>query len=230
MLVRINKYLSDKKICSRRRADKLIKDGLVFINGKKAKIGQIIDTDKDKVEVKARLEYRYFLFNKPRGIVSYKTTKNEKDAISAAKLNRKEFAVVGRLDKDSEGLLLITNDGRIVNRLLNPKFEHEREYLVWVNKNIKSSHIKELEKGVNIEGYKTKPAKAKKISDRLIKIILKEGKKHQIRRMMTALGYQVERLKRTRIMNLSVEGIKEGEKKELTGDKLKLFLDKLGIN
>ncbi len=233
-LVRINKYLSDKKICSRRQADRLIEKGLVLVNGKVAKIGQKINPEKDKVEIKGGAEsikkqYKYILFNKPLGIVSHKTAKEQVDAREFLTLP-KGFAPVGRLDKKSTGLMLLTNDGRIVDKLLNPKYDHEKEYIVRVDKYIKNQDIKKLQRGVNIEGYVTMPAKVKRINDNTIKIILKEGKKHQIRRMLAALGYVTKSLKRVRIMNLRLGSLKEGESRELTEKERKELLNSLNLD
>ncbi len=232
MQVRINKFLSDQKLCSRREADRLIEKGQVFVNGKKAQIGQKIDPLHDKVEIKNIKDilgrYKYYLYFKPKGIVSHKTCKADVEAREAAGLG-KSFAPVGRLDKESRGLMLLTNDGRVTDRLLNPKYEHEKEYIVLVDKNLKMQDIKRLSKGVNIEGYTTKEAKAYKLSDRKLRIILKEGKKHQIRRMLAALGYQVKDLKRVRVMNLNLKNLKEGEVKELKGKELKDFLYRIGL-
>ncbi len=229
--VRINKFLSDQKLCSRRMADRLIEKGLVFINGKKASIGQKVFKG-DKVEVKNKAEllkkYQYFLYHKPKGIVSHKTTPNEKEAVEDAGLP-KSFAPVGRLDKASEGLMLLTNDGRIVNKILNPKHKHEKEYIVHTDKYIKNSDLKKLERGVNIEGYTTLPAKTKRISSNIFKIILNEGKKHQIRRMLAALGYKVLKLKRVRIMHLKLGSLVPGEKRKLTKQERQELLSKLGI-
>ncbi len=232
MQVRINKYLSDKKICSRRAADRLIESGKVFVNGKRAKLGQKIDPEKDKLIVKGeknlKSQYKYYLYYKPIGIVSHKTSKGEIEAREDAGLSS-DFSPVGRLDKASEGLMLLTNDGRIVDRLLNPKYEHEKEYIVEVDKNLKMQAIKHIERGVKIETYKTKPAKAQKLATRKLRIILKEGKKHQIRRMLAALGYQVVNLKRVRIMNLKLSSLKPGQKVQLDGKVLNELLNSLGL-
>ena len=187
--IRINRYLYLNNICSRRAADRLIEAGAVLVNGKKAQIGQKI-TSADKVELSPKAkdilgEYKYFIFN---------------------------FFPVGRLDKASSGLMLLTNDGRIVNKILNPEFAHERVYTVEVNKPLKDRHLKMMQSGVNIEGYITKPAKTKKLSEREFMISLTEGKKHQIRRMCAVLGYTVYNLKRIQMLNLKLD-IKEGDKK-----------------
>ena len=229
--IRINKYLSDKKICSRRMADRLIEKGLVFVNGKRAQIGQKV-SEKDKIVVKGadalKKSYKYYLFYKPVGYVSHKTSKEQKDARDLAGLDS-SFAPVGRLDKASEGLMLFTNDGRIVDRLLNPKYEHEKEYIVWTDKYVKESDLKRLAKGVNIEGYITKPAKTRRLSDKSFRIILKEGKKHQIRRMLAALGYKTENLKRVRIMHMKLKNLKPGQKRKLSEKEKKELLSKLDL-
>ncbi len=230
--IRINKYLSDKKICSRREADRLIKKGMVLVNGKRAQIGQKVSAD-DKIELKGgtnniKKKYKYYLYHKPVGIVSHKTAKWQTEAREAAKLP-KDFAPVGRLDRASSGLMLLTNDGRIVNRLLNPDFEHEKEYIVESDKNFKDRDLRKIEKGVEIEGYRTKKAKAERISARKIRIILKEGKKHQIRRMLAALGYTTKSLQRVRIANLKLGALKEGEKRELKDKERKDLLMSLDL-
>ncbi len=216
--IRINRYLYLNNVCSRRAADRLIEAGAVLVNGKKAQIGQKI-TSVDKVELLPKAkdllgEYKYFIFNKPRGVVSHNPQRNEVSAVEYAKLP-KNFFPVGRLDKASSGLMLLTNDGRIVNKILNPEFAHERVYTVVVNKPLKDKHLKMMQSGVNIEGYITKPAKTKKLSEREFMISLTEGKKHQIRRMCAALGYTVENLKRIQMLNLKLD-VKEGDKRELT--------------
>ncbi len=230
--IRINKYLSDKKICSRREADRLIEKGRVFVNGKPAQIGQKI-ARYDKVEIKGgeksvKSRYKYFILNKPAGYVSHKTLKSHKDAKDLLGLG-KSYAPVGRLDKDSRGLLLFTNDGRIVDRLLNPKYKHEKEYEVLVQKRIKDSDIKKLSSGVNIEGYMTKRAKVSRISDKKLRMILHEGKKHQIRRMLAALGYSTLDLLRVRIQNIKLGKLAEGDYRQIKGEELKEFLSSLGL-
>jgi 23S rRNA pseudouridine2604 synthase len=135
---------------------------------------------------------------------------------------------VGRLDKNSRGLLLLTNDGRIVDRLLSPKFEHEKEYLVEVNKKLTSRFAHQMERGVTIEGYRTKPAHVDLLDEYRFRIILTEGKKHQIRRMVTALGYEVVDLERVRIMNIWLQDLKPGAAREITGEELENLLKKVG--
>lgn len=228
--VRINKYLADHKICTRKKADDLIERGLVLINGKPAKLGQKV-TESDRVEV-ADIEskYKYFMYNKPMGIVTHSA--QEEGQQSIADILPREYQdlfPVGRLDMDSKGLILLTNDGRVVDRLLNPKYEHEKEYLVGLNKLVKPDLLRRIKKGIFIGDYKTKPAKAVLAGEKTIKIILIEGKNHQIRRMVTACGFEVKSLTRTRIMNLRLGGLKPGELKELGLLEKKKFLTSIGL-
>ena len=142
----------------------------------------------------------------------------------------KEFFPVGRLDKKSHGLIILTNDGRITDKLLNPKFEHEKEYAVRVNKPVTNIFIKIMQNGVQLEDFMTKPCKLKRTSEKEFRIILTEGKKHQIRRMCTNLGFEVADLKRVRIMNIKIGNLATGKHKEISGSELDKFLGDLGIN
>lgn len=230
--IRINRYLYLKGFCSRRKADQLIESGDILINGKVAVLGAKVSID-DNVVVgkqvkKLNSEYKYFLYHKPRGIVSHNPQKGEKSVEDVSGLGNKFFPV-GRLDKASHGLMLLTNDGRIVNSILSPEFAHEREYVVHVDKRITNSFISRLKKGVNIEGYVTKPTIARKVNDSTFNITLTEGKKHQIRRMTAALGYQVKDLKRIRIMNLTLNTIEEGKSRELSKEEKVALLKSLSI-
>lgn len=222
--VRVNRYLYLLGYCSRREADKYIEQGRVLINGKPALVGQKVQkADKVILDNKVKslpMHYKYFIYNKPAGIVSHNPTENEKSVEDVFKTKVKVFPV-GRLDKLSRGLMLLTNDGRIVDKLLNPKYPHEKEYSVRVDKTLKQTHLNKMAKGVKIEGYMTKPAKLKMTSERQFRIILTEGKKHQIRRMCAALGYQVKDLFRVRIMNLKIRDLAEGKGRELTDEEKK---------
>ena len=214
--IRLNRYLYLNNYCSRRQADKLIEQGLIKINGKKALLGQKVN-EKDKVEISDKIKkikesYRYIAYNKPRGMVSHNPQHGEKSVDKVYK----DLSPLGRLDKDSTGLMILTNDGRIVDKLLNPKYDHEKEYKVKVDKELKQSFKNKMEKGVNIEGYKTKPCKVKITGNKTFSIILTEGKKHQIRRMCAALGYQVKDLQRRRFAHIKVDGIKEGFGRDLS--------------
>ena len=210
--MRVNKYLAYKKISTRRGADELVKNRKVFINGKLAILGSKVN-EKDVVEVKGAKEntYQYFAYNKPIGI----ETTSPKDG----------FFPLGRLDKASHGLLVVTNDGRITDRLLNPKYIHDKEYLIKTSNKLRSNFKQKMEAGVNIEGYKTKKCKVEIINDFSFKIILTEGKKHQIRRMCSALFQEIADLKRVRIMNIKLGKLKPNALEEIKGEELKTFLD-----
>src|SRR3989344_5083378 len=214
--MRINKYLALKKISTRRGADELIKQKKVFINGKPAVLGSKVN-EVDKVEVKGaeQKEYKYFAYNKP---VSIETTSPKEGLFP-----------LGRLDKASHGLLILTNDGRITDTLLNPKYFHEKEYIVRTSNKLRSSFKKKMEAGVNIEGYLTKKCKVKILTDFAFRVILTEGKKHQIRRMCSALFQEVADLKRERIMNIKLGILKPSALREIKGEELRLFLTSLGL-
>jgi 23S rRNA pseudouridine2604 synthase len=212
--MRINKYLALKKISTRRGADDLIKEKKVFINGKLAELGSQVNED-DKVEVRGAKEkaYKYFAYNKPIGT----ETDSPKEGLFP----------LGRLDKASHGLLILTNDGRITDQLLNPKYIHEKEYLVRTSNKLRSNFKIKMEAGVNIEGYQTKPCKVKILNDFEFRVILTEGKKHQIRRMCANLFQEIADLKRERIMNIKLGNLKQGGVREINGEELKTFLNSL---
>lgn len=227
--VRINRYLFLKRICSRREADRLIAQGKVHINGRPAVIGEQVH-EGDAVDVDSKVTtrtYRYLLYHKPPGIVSHNPQRDEVSIHQAANLPAR-IVPLGRLDKASRGLMLLSDDGRIVNALLNPAHGHERTYEVAVNKYIKGSHLKQLARGVVIEGYQTKPAQVKRLGDTRFELTLTEGKKHQIRRMCAALGYTVNDLLRTRILHLSCD-MPEGTTRALTENEVATLLRVTGI-
>lgn len=219
--IRINKYLADKGLSTRRGADTLITAGKVTVNGKRAVIGQQIQKG-DTVVLKdnKKHSYRYILYYKPRGVITHSPGTDETDIATqiAHDHGLKNIFPVGRLDKDSEGLIMLTNDGRITKRLLEPQYDHEKEYHVLVDKKVTDAFLSKLARGVNIEGYLTKPARAERdrLNEFAFSLHLTEGKKHQIRRMCAALGYQVIRLKRTRILDMKLRPLKEGAYRELT--------------
>jgi len=230
--IRINRYLYINNICSRREADRMIEKGQIYINNKKAVLGQKVE-EGDEVTLSGHARkkvgnYIYYAVNKPRGIESHGVGTDSEDIISKLELSEK-VSVVGRLDKDSSGLLLLTNDGRIVDKMLNPKYDHQKEYVVKVDKDLKESFKRKMESGVDIEGYMTKPTKVTVTDKRLFRIILTEGKKHQIRRMLAALGYTTIKLKRVRIMNILLGKLKEGEYRKLTDAEKNTLLKSLDI-
>ena len=227
--IRINRYLYLKQYCSRREADRLIEQGKISINGKVAVLGQQVH-EGDTVGVPKELitkEYVYYMYNKPRGIVSHNPQRGEKSVEDISGLGPHVFPI-GRLDKDSHGLMLLTNDGRIVHTLLHPDYAHEREYQVRVDKNIKERDLRALREGVNIEGYTTKPAQVHALGDATFSIILTEGKKHQIRRMCVALGYQVQDLKRIRMLHLLLD-VPESTHRPLSEPERAMLLQHAGI-
>ena len=212
--MRINKYLAHQGLCTRRQADELILKNKVFINNKPAKLGdKVMNTD--QVEIKSSLKkYRYYKYYKPRGLATYTSDKKEMDIIKSLPL--KNIFPIGRLDKDSEGLLILTDDGRLTDRLLNPEYFHDKEYRVSVDKELKPSFANKMSKGVIIENYKTKPCRIKILNEKDFLLTLTEGKKHQIRRMVTALGYTVKKLKRTRILNIQLGKLSPNEYEEIS--------------
>lgn len=230
--MRINKYLAVKKYASRREADKLIAGGLVKINGRIAKLGDKV-LQNDKVEVNRQVlerakDFVYIAYNKPRGIVTNKSAEDQEEITEVIDVGVPVFPL-GRLDRSSHGLILLANDGRITDRLLNPKFEHEKEYLVKVNKKLENHFLKHLASGIDIEGYWTKPAQVRQIKENIFRIILTEGKKHQIRRMCSAFGYTVKDLERVRIMNIRLRNLKPGQFRRIEGAELAEFLKLLEL-
>lgn len=231
--MRINKYLAHTGVASRREADELVAEGKVKINGKKAEMGQQVQ-EGDNVEVVGKTKTKtYLAYYKGRGIITHSPAENEVDI--AARLARDygitHVAPVGRLDKDSEGLIILSDDGRITGPLLDPESGHEKEYEVTVDKAISGMFQRAMTNGVEIEGYRTKPAlvtpHAK--NDKRFTIVITEGKKHQIRRMCAALGYQVQSLKRVRIMTIEVGKLKPNQYRKLQGSELATFLKKLNL-
>ena len=231
--IRINRYLALQNICSRREADALIEKGVVLINGKKAKIGDKVN-EGDKVTVKAKnaevmKKYVYFAFNKPRGIVTH-SPKDGQKSIKDITYSAEDVFPVGRLDKNSRGLLILTNDGRINDKLLNPEYNHEKEYVVTVNKPITNIFLKVMRQGVQLEDFKTKPAIVEQKDETTFHITLTEGKKHQIRRMCTNLGWEVVDLKRVRVMGIKLGTLGSGQQRKLQGKELEELLKSLGMN
>jgi 23S rRNA pseudouridine2604 synthase len=231
--MRLNKYLAEQGVASRREADFLIERGKVLINGKKAVLGQKVD-EGDEVEIIGQTKTKqYFAYYKGRGIITHSPAPGEVDIATRIQQDYglSDVAPVGRLDKDSEGLIILSNDGRITGPLLDPDSDNEKEYEVLVDKNLSGMAERLMSKGVNIEGYKTKPAKVSKHpkNAKRFNITLTEGKKHQIRRMCAALGYQVQNLKRVRIMNIKLGKLKPNQYRKISGDELQQFLKKLGL-
>ncbi len=231
--VRINKYLADQGIASRREADQLIVSKKVKVNGKLAEIGQQI-TESDRVEVIGNTKKKtYLAYYKGRGIITHSPSEGETDIAARLKQDYSitDVSPVGRLDKDSEGLMILSNDGRITAPLLDPESQTEKEYQVLVDKPLSGMAARLFENGIDIEGYKTKPAKAivAKKNPKRFNIILTEGKKHQIRRMCAAAGYQVQSLKRVRVGSIKLGSLKPNQYRKISGDELKAFLKELSV-
>ena len=219
-LKRINKYLSEVGYCSRREADKLIEAGRVTINGKVPEMGtKIASTDVVHVDGKAVVDTKesfvYLAFNKPIGIVCTTDTRVEKNNIIEYINYPKRIFPIGRLDKDSEGLILLTDDGDIVNKILRASNNHEKEYIVTVDKPISQTFVERMSNGVPVLDKITKKCEVKKLSSNEFKIILTQGLNRQIRRMCEYLDYEVQTLKRIRIMNIKLD-MPIGEIRELT--------------
>ena len=208
--VRINKFLSQAGFCSRREADKFILDERVTINGVVAKMGEKIDPNDDISVDGERISKKpnkkiYIILNKPKGIVCTTDSGVEKNNIIDYVNHPKRIFPIGRLDKTSEGLIFLTNDGDIVNKILRAKNKHEKEYHVTVDKPITHEFIQQMSKGVPILNTVTRPCQIKRIKDYEFKIILTQGLNRQIRRMCEYLGYRVKKLKRIRIMNIKLD-------------------------
>lgn len=227
--IRINKYLAEKEISSRREADQLIAQGKVLLNGKRAQLGAMVN-ENDEVSVVGELkELVYLVYNKPSGIVTHGAQPGEKEIKDVVKFKQPVFPV-GRLDKDSRGLILFSNDGRITDKLLNPRHFHEKEYVVEVNRKLQENDLRQLRQGITLDGgFVTKPCEIKMIDDCTFSIILTEGKNRQIRRMCLALGYDVVDLHRVRIMNIRLDSLPEGHYKVLAGEMLEELLSELEL-
>ena len=228
--MRINKYLATKKYCTRREADEIIKKGKVFINGRLAVLGDKI-SQQDVVDVKWRAKNcRYYAYNKPRGIITHSPQgDDEEDILMILPQTLKNVFPVGRLDKDSYGLIILTDDGRIVDPLLNPEFEHEKEYAVTTTENLPGDFKEKMEAGINIGDCITKPCKIELISYNKFLIAVTEGKKRQIRRMCGAFGLDASGIERKRIMNVRLGRIAPGEYRPIQGKELADFLKALGF-
>ena len=225
---RINKYLSEVGFCSRRKADDYISDGRVYINGKAALLGSKVNIE-DEISVDGEIiQYKdkkkvYIAFNKPVGVECTGNHKVKDNIIDF--INHKErLFTIGRIDKQSEGLILLTNDGDIVNNVLRAENKKEKEYIVTVNKKITTEFIDRMRRGVRIMGKMTRKCFVKKIHENRFKIILTQGMNRQIRRMCEVLGYRVTKLKRVRIMDIHLD-TKVGEYRDLNNEEVgQLFI------
>ncbi len=227
--VRINKHMADLGLASRREADELIAKGQVLVNGKKAQPGMQVSSKTDRIEIKGKHGgYVYYAYNKPQGIVTTGKQGDEEEILSSTKFHKDVFPV-GRLDKDSHGLIILTNDRRITHRLLDPKFTHEKEYQVTIRGMVSHAFIKKLELGVIIDKVRTKSVKVYRQSDHVFRIVLTEGRNRQIRRMVEATGDKVVDLLRIRIEHIKLGNLKEGEFKNIPKAEVSSLLKKLGL-
>lgn len=231
--VRLNKYLSEAGICSRREADRLIEDGKVSVDGKVAVTGQkVLPTQKIIVEGKKAVREKEMILlavNKPRGVVC-STDDRWGDVTIDAFLNYpKRVFPIGRLDKDSEGLLLMTNNGEILNKIMRAGNFHEKEYLVEIDRNVTRGFVEKMQKGVFLQelGVTTRPCKVKKTGERQFSIILTQGLNRQIRRMCKENGCRVVSLKRIRIMNIHLGNLKTGEYRNVTEEEMEVLFEQI---
>ena len=225
MATRVNKYLSEVGYCSRREADRLIEEGKVTINGKIPELGSMVE-EGDQVEVgskriekSTRQKNIYLAFNKPVGIVCTTDRRKEFDNIIDFVNYPKRIFPIGRLDKQSEGLIFLTNDGDIVNKILRARNNHEKEYIVSVNRPINRDFIQRMSNGVEILDTITRNCFVKRLGPKKFQIILTQGLNRQIRRMCESLGYRVRSLKRIRIMNIKLD-VPTGKYREFTKEEL----------
>ncbi len=236
MQERLQKILSARGIASRRKAEEYILAGLVKVNGKVAELGQKADPEVDTIEVdgqvlQERADMLYYLVYKPVGIVttnaSSPTQKTVRDLLP--KDLQGKIVPVGRLDKDSEGLLLMTNDGVLAFRLTHPQFDHEKEYEVTTKEPITEGALDKLRKGISLDGSKTKPATILKTGPNMFRITLTEGRNRQIRRMAERVGSEVVKLKRIRIMNITDDALRPEKCRPLTKDERIALMKAIGL-
>lgn len=225
--IRLNKYIASSGLCSRREADTLIESGKVTINGEialqgsKVLYGDIVEVSGKKITPDDSMVY--IAFNKPLGVTCTTDQRDPSNIIDYIGYSERIFPV-GRLDKNSSGLILLTNDGSIVNKLLRAENGHEKEYVVTVNRPYDKNFLKSMESGVPVLGQLTLPCKLKPVNDKTFKIILRQGLNRQIRRMCEYLGYKVTRLKRIRFMNINLGDLESGKWRYLTAEEKKELL------
>lgn len=236
MGIRINKYLSEAGVCSRREADRMIEQGRILIDGISASPGQRVETGQsvtvDGKQVSLEEEEIYLAFYKPKGIVctTADTENGEKIANVVDYIQYpKRVYPVGRLDRNSEGLLLLTNQGDVMEKILRSRYGHEKEYFVKVNRRVTDSFLNKMSRGVEILDTVTKPCKVWKESEDSFHIILTQGLNRQIRRMCEALGYRVVMLRRDRVVNITLKGLTKGRYRNLTPEEVRELKRQLDI-
>jgi 23S rRNA pseudouridine2604 synthase len=223
---RLNKFIAESGICSRRDADRFIEQGNVKINGKRAKIGDqvfpgdVVHVNGNALEPMEKSQQIYIALNKPPGVTSTTELSDRSNIVDFVNHSRRVFPI-GRLDKDSQGLIFMTSDGDIVNKILRASNNHEKEYVVTVNKPITDEFIESMGAGVPILGQRTKKCFIKKETPTIFRIVLVQGLNRQIRRMCEYFGYEVVKLERVRIMNITLKGLPQGDWRDLTPDEMK---------
>lgn len=226
---RLNKYISESGICSRRDADRFIEQGNVYLNGKRAAVGDrvspgdLVKVNGQLIEAREAEDLIFIALNKPVGIVSTTEGSERNNIVDFVRHSTRIFPI-GRLDKDSQGLIFLTNNGDLVNKILRAGNDHEKEYLVTVDKPIRDDFIEGMANGVPILGTKTKKCRVTKEAPKVFRITLVQGLNRQIRRMCEHFGYEAMRLERTRIMNVDVKGLAVGDWRDLTEKELKVLL------
>lgn len=230
--MRLNRYMALRGITTRRKADELIAAGVVRLDGKVAKVGDKVARDDQVVTLDERAqsfeqELVYFAYYKPRGIITHSPQHRERSIADISGM--KGVFPVGRLDKDSEGLIILTNDGRVTERLLSPKFQHEKEYMVTVREALPRDIKKTLEQGIEEGGERLTAKDVTPQGKHQLMITLTEGKKHEIRRMLSTLRLTITELRRVRIMGVLLGSLRPGEKRALTGKARRAFLEELGL-
>ncbi|MBW1726224.1 MAG: rRNA pseudouridine synthase [Deltaproteobacteria bacterium] len=219
--MRLQKFLSEAGVCSRRKGEEYIREGRVRVNSRiVTQLGTKVDSEKDRVEfdgkvVALKSEPMYIMLNKPKGYVTSCSHPGEKIVLDLIDIPERVYPI-GRLDKDSIGLLILTNDGRLHHRLSHPSFDHEKEYDVTVSKPITDGSLRKIASGLPMMGTKTRPAKIRRISSIRFRIILQEGRNRQVRRMVRKVGNHVTRLKRIRVSNVKLGRLPEGAWRNLT--------------
>ena len=229
--IRINKFFTEHGICSRREADRLIESGVITINGRVAQLGdQVTSTDvvaREGQVISWGKPHLYLKYHKPIGVTTTTEPHITRNIIAEISHQERIFPI-GRLDKDSSGLILLTNDGNIVNEILRTEFGHEREYLVQVDHPFDQAFLDQMARGVRILGSRTRPCRMVRVGRDQFRIILTEGRNRQIRRMCQTLGYRVVKLHRTRIMHITIEGLQVGQWRELSSEEREQLLIAVG--
>ena len=224
--VRLQKVLAVRGFGSRRLVEDMIEEGRVYVNGEQAQLGRRVDVEHDTIEVDGvrvgvAPDLTYYLLNKPEGVVTTAADTHDREIVTELVPEEPRVYPVGRLDLDTEGLLLITNDGDLTHRLTHPSFGIEKEYLVEVDKPVSRGHLRRLREGIELDDGMTSPARASEVTSNVFKLTIHEGRNRQVRRMCTAMGFTVTRLVRIRIGALADRSLAPGDWRELTLDEIR---------